>query len=141
MARVLVVDNQPIFRHGMARLLNSQSDVMCCGEAGSASEARKALATLKPDVMLLNLGSKLAKQIEIIESLKAQFPAVRILVISQFNEMTGGVSGTLPAGACGYIMKEQPPEEMMQAIRTVLAGDIYVKGLESRSRATLHSGQ
>jgi len=124
-ARVLVVDDHPIFCQGMADLLNRQSDVVCCGSAGSIPEAQKAIGTGKPDLVLLDLRLGQTDGLEAIKGFKAQFPNLRILVISQFDE-TLYAERTLRAGALGYVMKEQATEDVLRAIRAVLAGHIYV---------------
>ena len=124
-ARILVVDDHPIFCQGMGDLLNRQSDVVCCGAAGSIPDAEKAIATQKPDLVLLDLRLGQADGLEAIKGLKAQFPNLRILVISQFDESVYA-ERALRAGASGYVMKEQATEDVLRAIRAALAGQIYV---------------
>jgi len=124
-ACVLVVDDHPVFCEGMAALLNRQQDVRCCGEAGSIPAAQAAIARQKPDLVLLDLRLGQADGLEAIKGFKAQFPGLRILVISQFDEKVYA-ERTLRAGAAGYVMKERASEEVLRAIRAVLAGNIHV---------------
>lgn len=122
--RILVSDDHPFLRLGLAMLLNRQTDLSCCGEADSVPGTLKLVAELKPDLLLdLFLGD--GDGLELIKSLRAQYPATQILVISQLDEAVYA-ERALRAGACGYVMKEQPPEEVLAALRTVLAGDLYV---------------
>ncbi len=124
-ARILVVDDHPVVRDGLTRLLSSQADLECCGEASSAAETLKATAKLKPDLLVLDLRLKDGDGLELIKSLKAQWPRLRILVLSQFESKIY-VERALRAGALGYVVKEQAAEELLKAMRTVLAGEVYL---------------
>src|SRR5437762_13931613 len=84
--RVLVVDDHPLFRAGLVQLLNRQPELTCCGEAGTIPDALAALHDLKPNLVLLDLRLGKGDGLELIKSIKAQYPAVIILVISQFDE-------------------------------------------------------
>jgi DNA-binding NarL/FixJ family response regulator len=119
------VDDYPIVRQGLADLINRQSDLECCGQAGSIVEAQEALAARQPHLMLLDLRIGTVDGLESIKTFKAQLPDLRILVVSQFDEMVYA-ERALRAGALGYVMKDQPLEELLRAIRTVLAGQLYV---------------
>lgn len=123
--RVLVSDDHPFLRLGLSMLLNRQSDLCCCGEADSVAGTRKLVGELKPDLLLLDLFLGDGDGLELIKSLRAQHPATQILVISQLDEAVYA-ERALRAGACGYVMKEQPPEEVLAALRAVLAGELYV---------------
>jgi DNA-binding NarL/FixJ family response regulator len=124
-ARILVADDHPIVREGLVGLINRQNDLMCCAEAGSIAEAEKRLDTQKPDLMLLDLRMGVADGLEWIKSSRGRFPGLRILVVSQMDEATYA-ERVLRAGALGYVMKEQATEEVLNAIRQVLAGQLYV---------------
>ena len=123
--RILVVDDHPLLREGVSALINRQDDLACCGEARNADEAHSEVLRLKPDLMLLDLRLGNGDGIECIKSLKAQVPTLRILILSQFDE-TLYAERALRAGALGYIMKEYATEEVLSAIRAVLAGEYYV---------------
>lgn len=124
-ARILVADDHPIICEGLADLISRQSDVECCATAASTAELQQMIPVQKPDLLLLDLRMGSGDGLESIKDLKARFPQLPILVISQFDE---GVYAerALRAGALGYVMKEQATEEVLRAIRTVLKGQIYV---------------
>jgi DNA-binding NarL/FixJ family response regulator len=124
-ARILVVDDHPMMRGGLIQLINRQTDLTCCGEAGSVAEAQAAVARLKPDLVLLDLRLKGGDGLELIKSLRSQFASPRILVLSQ-HEAPHYVERALRAGALGYVFKEQAAEQVLSAIRTVLAGEVYL---------------
>lgn len=123
--RILVVDDHPMIRDGVKRLINGQSDLDCCGEAASESEALAAMERLKADLVILDLRLGTSDGFELIKTLKVQHPALRILVLSQYDSQLC-VERALRAGAMGYVVKEQAAEEILTAVRTVLAGQIYL---------------
>jgi DNA-binding NarL/FixJ family response regulator len=122
---VMVADEHPIVRHSLAVMLNREGDLWCCGEAANLVEAPAIIAAQKPELLLLDLRTGNAKELELIKVLKTRFPSLRLLVISQLDERVHA-EPALRAGAVGYVMKEQPVAEVLKAIRTVLAGEIYV---------------
>lgn len=123
--RVLVVDDHPMVRDGLIRLMSQQADLTCCGEASSVSEALAAVLTQKPDLVILDLRLKGGDGLDLIKSLLAQLPDLRILILSQY-EAPLYAERALRAGALGYVVKEQAAEEILGAIRTVLAGEVYL---------------
>lgn len=123
--RVLVVDDHPVVREGFASLIKRQRDFLLCGEAGTVAETYKAVETLHPDLVLLDLWLGGGDGLDLIKSLKSQYPSLRILVIS-FSDETVYAARSLRAGARGYVMKSQPSKEVLTAIRTVLADELYV---------------
>lgn len=124
-ASVLVADDHPIVRDGLVQLISQQTDLECCGEAATQAEVTEKVAALAPALLLLDLRLKDGDGLELIKSLKARFANLRMLVLSQFDEQLYA-ERALRAGAMGYIMKEQASQEVIAAIRTVLAGSIYV---------------
>jgi DNA-binding NarL/FixJ family response regulator len=124
-ARIFVVDDHPMVRDGLKQLISNQSDLVYCGEAGTAEEAQTAVAKLKPDLVILDLRLKGSDGLDLIKSLKAQLPALRILVLSQYESRLY-VERALRAGALGYVVKEQAADQILQAIHAVLAGDVYL---------------
>ena len=124
-ARILLVDDHPIVREGLSGLINRQRDLICCGDVGSIAEAGRFLETQLPDLVVLDLRMGQGDGLESIKSLKSRFPDLRILVVSQLDEDTYA-ERVLRAGALGYVMKEQATEEVLSAIRKVLAGQLYV---------------
>ena len=124
-ARVFVVDDHPLVRSGLSQIINQQSDLCCAAEADSPAEALKSLSLQTPDMLLLDLRLKNSDGLEFIKSLKSQHPSVRILVLSQFDEVLYA-ERVLRAGANGYIMKDNATDEVLKAIRTILSGEIYL---------------
>jgi len=124
-ARLLLVDDHPMVRNGLAELINRTSDLVCCGEVGTAFEAQQAAAELKPDLVLLDLRLSQGDGLELLKVYKSHFPSLKVLVLSQLDELTYA-ERTLRAGAMGYVMKENATNDILSAIRQVLAGGIYV---------------
>jgi DNA-binding NarL/FixJ family response regulator len=122
--RVLIVDDDPLVREGLARLLDRQNDLACCGQAASSEAARLAVQTLRPEVVLLDLCLGAEDGLELLKSLKRKFPKLRLLVVSSMDEtLYAGV--VLRAGGLGYVMKNQSQEEVLKAIRLVMSGQMY----------------
>ena len=122
---ILVVDDHPMMREGLIRLISKQRDLVCCGEAGTAAQAQTAIAKQKPDLVIMDLRLKSGDGLELIKSLKAQFADLRILILSQYDAPLY-IERALRAGALGYVIKDQAAEEVMTAIRTVLSGQVYL---------------
>jgi len=123
--RILVVDDHPLLRAGLIQFIERQKDMICSGEADSAATTQSAVANQKPDLVLLDLRLRSEDGLELIKSLKARFPKLPILIISQCDELLYA-ERVLKAGACGYIMKEEATDEVLVAIRFVLGGELYL---------------
>jgi DNA-binding NarL/FixJ family response regulator len=123
--RILVVDDHPFMRAGLAQLINRQSDIQVAGEAGSPAEAIRELARWKPDLVLTDFTMPGRSGLEFIKDLVAAEPELAVLVISMHDEAIYA-ERVLRAGARGYIMKEAGGENLLSAIRTVLSGEIYL---------------
>jgi DNA-binding NarL/FixJ family response regulator len=122
--RILIADDEPIFRDGVRIWLSPEPDLACCGEAASVAEVRRAVEQEKPDLLLLELHLKGEDGFSLIKSLVTHQPALRILVVSRHDEMVFG-HRALRAGARGYFMKQQDGPALLQAIRAVLSGEIH----------------
>jgi DNA-binding NarL/FixJ family response regulator len=123
--RVMLVDDHPVFRHGLLQLINQQSDLMICGEADNTHAALALIANLKPDLAVVDLALKKSLGIELIKDIKVQHVALPVLVLSMHEESLY-TERSLRAGARGYIMKDEPVDEILLAIRRVLNGRIYL---------------
>ena len=123
--RILVADDHPFLRVGLTHMINHEADLIVCGEAASIAAVRQGVENLKPDLLLTDLCLGDGDGLELIKSLKAQFPALPILVLSQQDE-TLFAERVLRAGARGYIMKERATQDVMEGIRTIFGGDLYV---------------
>lgn len=128
--RVLLVDDHPFMRAGLAQLIDRQSDLAVCGEAGEPAAALRQIAANRPDVVLTDLTMPGRSGLEFIKDLKAQYPELTILVVSMHDEAIYA-ERALRAGAKGYIMKEAGGENLLAAIRSVLRGEVYVSPQQS----------
>ncbi len=123
--RVLIVDDHPIVRQGLRRVMENEEDLTVCGEAETARDARAAIKELNPDVMIADISLKLGDGIELVRDVRAHHPQLPILVLSMHDE-TIYAERMLSAGANGYIMKQAASEQFLISLRRVLDGNIYV---------------
>jgi DNA-binding NarL/FixJ family response regulator len=123
--RVLIVEDHPFFRSGLAQWLNQQDGVTCCGEAGSLHEARQAIADSLPDVILMDLRLSDGEGLDLIAEIAKTHPEIRCLALSQFAEDVYA-HRALKAGARGYLMKSEATEAVLIAIETVMNGGIHL---------------
>jgi len=124
-ARILVVEDHPLVREGLVRLLDRQTDMACCGQTDGVASTPAAVQALGPDLVLLDLTLKDGDGLELLGDLVQQFPGLRVLVLSQHDEDTHAEL-TLRNGALGYVMKQEATQEVIAAIRTVLGGEIHL---------------
>lgn len=124
-AKVLIVDDHPIVRYGVAKMLNSEHDLTVCGEAEDAHTAQQAVADLKPDIVLMDISLKGSDGLNLTRLLRGRFPNVPVLILSMHDEKVYARKA-LRSGASGYIMKEETSERLVTAVREVLAGRLYV---------------
>lgn len=131
-ASVLVVDDHPILREGIAQLVNREADLHTVAEAGSVDEAISALATRSVDFAVVDLSLQGRSGIELLKNMRARFPATRAVVVSMHDENLYA-ERALRAGARGYVMKQEAPRKIVAALREVRAGNLYVSdGLRAR---------
>src|SRR5437660_7038273 len=123
--RIFVLDEHPLVREGIINYLNLQPDLAVCGETDNIRDARNKLATCKPQLLISALRLGAGDSLEFVKALKAEQPALLILVYSAFEE-TIFAERALRAGADGYVMKSAPKEELLAALREILNGNIYV---------------
>lgn len=123
--RVLVVDDHPLVRFALTHLLNSTSDLACCGEADGMATARAAVTKHTPDFVLLDLSLGDGDGFELIAEWKRTLPAMKVVVISRHDEVVYA-ERSLRVGADGFITKEELPEEILRSVRLVLEGKRYV---------------
>ncbi len=123
--RVLLVDDHPILRQGLANVLNTQSHLTVCGEAHGRIDALAAAERLRPDLALVDLSLRTGDGIELIKDLRVRHPQLLTLVLSMHDE-TIYAERALRAGARGYVMKQEKLDRLLLAIGRVLAGAIYV---------------
>lgn len=122
---MFLVEDHPIFRDGLKKLLDTEPDLTVCGNAGDADEALKAIIKLKPDLAVVDLGLPGKGGLELIKSIRTKKLEIKLLVLSMFDEALYA-QRVLLAGGDGYVMKQEDPDEIILAIRDVLGGHIYV---------------
>lgn len=126
---VLVVDDHPIVRQGIAQLIDREDDMRVCCEAGDADQALEAIAKCdgccKTDIALIDMSLPGISGIELVKIMRSRFPEMQILIISTHDESLYA-ERALRAGAKGYIMKQEATEKVLTAIRHILSGEVYL---------------
>lgn len=124
-AKIIIVDDHPIVRRGLIELINHENDLVVCGQAEDALQAMKAIKTLKPHIVIVDISLKETNGVELIKDIKVQYPSLLVLALSMHDEFLYA-ERCLRAGAKGYIMKQQATEKVVTAIRKVLNGQVYL---------------
>jgi DNA-binding NarL/FixJ family response regulator len=123
--RIVLVDDHPIVREGLAMMMSQQPDLNVCGEAGSASEALDVLADLQPDLAIVDIFLDGTNGIELTREIRARYPKMPVLILSMHDEALYA-ERAIRAGAAGYVMKQEASRTIMDAIRTVMSGKRYI---------------
>ena len=123
--RVLVVDDHPIIRQGLALLIDREPDLLVCGHADDAHTATEAIATLWPDLVILDISLGGQDGLELLKQIRARDAGLPILVLSMHDESIYA-ERVLRAGANGYIMKQEATDLVLTAIRRILDGEVYM---------------
>ena len=122
---VLLVDDHPIVRQGLRNLLDSMPDFKVVGEAGDGLQALEMVEKVQPQVLVIDVVMPGLTGLEVTQRVKRQWPAVKVIILSMQNNEAYVVSA-LKNGASGYILKDTGPEELVDAIRTVVKGERYM---------------
>lgn len=122
--KILLVDDHPLVREWLANLIKQEPPLTVCGQTGSAGEARQLVATTQPAIVIVDLSLEGGSGLELIKDLKAAHPGVAILVLSMHDEALYA-ERVMRAGASGYIMKREATGKVLDAIKSVLAGNTY----------------
>ena len=143
-ARIIIVEDHPIVRHGLRRLIETQPDLKVCGEAAGVLEACERVEALHPDVILVDLALKDSDGMDLIRRIHTQWVGVKMIVVSTYEEATHGPKA-ITAGAMGFVSKHEAVDQIIDAIRCVLGGKIFMKGAVTNSdgngSADRHSGE
>lgn len=123
--KIMLVDDHPIVRHGMAMLIDEEEDLNVCNESSSAKEALEHLRSNQPDAIIIDVSLQGSSGIDLTKSIKDEFPGLPILILSMHDEALYA-ERALRAGARGYVMKQEAAETVLKAIRTVISGNIYL---------------
>lgn len=123
--KVFIVDDHPLVRQGLAQIIGSQEDLEVCGEAEDSSSAMRGIDNTNPDVVIVDISLQGNNGLELIKNLKAIYEKLPILVFSMHDE---GIYAqrALRAGAKAYVMKKESSDKIVEAIRKILKGEIYV---------------
>jgi DNA-binding NarL/FixJ family response regulator len=124
-SKVFIVDDHPLVREWLTNLIHQQPDFLVCGEAEDAASALRSTLSLRPDVVIADISLKEGSGIELIKNIKDQLPSVAIVVFSMHDENIYA-ERVIRAGAMAYIMKRETTRRIIDAIRTVLEGKLYV---------------
>ncbi len=122
---MLIVDDHPAVREGLAIRISRHPDLTVCGEASDVAEALQLVASARPDVAIIDIALKTGNGIDLIKRIKAHNPGVHLLVLSMYNE-TLYAERALRAGALGYINKGSDTDKVIEAIRRVRDGKVYL---------------
>ncbi len=123
--RILLVDDHPITRQGVAALINREHNLIVCGEADSAPKALELITKSPPDLAIVDISLRSMSGIELIKNVKAIMPSLPVLVMSMHDESLYA-ERALRAGAQGYVMKQEASEKILTAVRRLLDGEIYL---------------
>jgi DNA-binding NarL/FixJ family response regulator len=138
--RIFIVEDHPVFREGLIQIVNGETDMTVCGQAGDAETALLALPQLNPQLVLVDISLPGKSGLEFIREIRTQNRTIKMLVVSMHDEAVYA-NRVLRAGGDGYIMKQEDPEEIIHAMRDVLDGHIYLseRVLASTSKDTSES--
>lgn len=137
--RVLLVDDHPAMRHGLAQLIENEPDLEVCCEADDRASALKLLRTGNPDLIVLDIAlkDKATSGLDLIQDIRSRCPQIPILMVSMHNEALYA-ERALRAGARGYLMKQEPVREVIVAIRRILEGGVYLSTAMSDAMLLKH---
>jgi DNA-binding NarL/FixJ family response regulator len=125
--RIFLVDDHPLVREWLGHLINRQTDLTLCGEAGDASEAMREIRRRAPDAVVVDISLGGSSGIELVTEIKLAFPKIAVLVLSMHEDSTY-VERALRAGALGYVAKRETTAKIVAAIRQVLRGQYFLSG-------------
>src|SRR5882757_3264172 len=123
--KVLIVDDHPIVRQGLRRMIESEPDLVVCGDVQTEREARAAIRALAPDVVIVDISLAQGDGLELVRDVHAHHAGLPMLVLSMHDELIYA-ERLLAAGASGYIMKQAASDQLLVALRRVLAGGTYL---------------
>ena len=130
--RVLLVDDHPIVRQGLALLIDREGDLSVCGEAEGSHTAYHAIETLHPDIVVLDISLSGPDGLDVLKEIRMKRADLPVLILSMHDESIYA-ERAMRAGANGYIMKQEATEKVLVAIRRILQGDVYLSDRLTRT--------
>jgi DNA-binding NarL/FixJ family response regulator len=121
----IVVDDHPLYRHGVSMLIGQELKLECAGEAGTIAEALELLERSKPRIAIVDITLQDQSGLDLVRTIKAEYPETQVLIVSMHEENLYG-ERALKAGARGYVMKHENPAVLVDAVRALLEGRIAV---------------
>lgn len=139
--RVFLIDDHPAVRAAVRDTVESANDLTVCGEASTADEAFRNIETEAPDVVIVDISLTDAHGLDLVQNVEAQYPGVRSIVFSKYNERVYA-ERAIRAGASGYVMKSEPTDQILAAIRSVIDDELFLsQQMASRLLNKVASGQ
>lgn len=129
--KVIIIDDHPAIAKALETIINGQMGIELCGHAATAEEGFELASKLKPDVAVVDISLGDAHGLDVVQNLRIQFEDLHVVVYSMYDDKVYA-ERALRAGASGYLMKSEPMQHLVSAIRTVADGDVYL----SRSMAS-----
>jgi DNA-binding NarL/FixJ family response regulator len=123
--KIFIVEDHPVFREGLRQLVNREAEFTVCGESDTCEQALKAIRSLEPDLVLVDLTLPGKSGLQLLKEVRAFSRKIKLLVVSMHDQALYA-DRVLRAGGDGYIMKQEDPSEIIHAIRDVLDGHIYI---------------
>jgi DNA-binding NarL/FixJ family response regulator len=137
--RIFLVEDHPVTREGFAQLINYQTDLEVCGQAGTAVKALAAIPVNNPDLVIVDISLAESNGLELIKQIKSRHAHLPMLVLSTHDEGLYA-ERALRSGARGYVMKQAPTTEVMAAIRKVLNGELFLSETMRNKMVRQHLG-
>jgi DNA-binding NarL/FixJ family response regulator len=129
--RILIVDDHPVVREGLGMRIARQPDLEICAEAEDVASAFQLFSELKPDVAVIDIGLKTGNGLDLVQRIKQKYESARLLVWSMYSEHHYA-ERALRAGALGFISKDEPTDRIIEAIRRVLDGKLFLSDRASQ---------
>ena len=139
--RVVVVDDHPAIREAIADIISDKMGIELVGQASTADEAFQLVEKLQPDVAIIDISLEDAHGLDLVQNIKAQYPNVQVVVFSMYDESVYA-ERAIRAGASGYLMKSEPTQSVVEAIRSVMQGEVYLsRRMASRMLSKIATGR